>query len=93
MNEKYLNDNIIIEIGIGVENMKKDFVEFLGFTDEELKGKVGRPKLADKETKKKSILLAVFSFVAVILLLVFGYGTLFGFDKLSLLASVRKNNT
>ena len=72
--------------------MKKDFVEFLGFTDEELKGKVGRPKLADKETKKKSILLAVFSFVAVILLLVFGYGTLFGFDKLSLLASIRKNN-
>ena len=35
------------------QTMKKDFVEFLGFTDEELKGKVGRPKLADKETKQQ----------------------------------------
>ena len=72
--------------------MKKDFFEHLGFTEEELKSKVGRPKLADNETKKKSIILASFAFIVVILLLVFGYGTLFGFDKLALLASVKDKN-
>lgn len=73
--------------------MKKDFLEHLGFTEEELKGKVGRPKLADHETKKKSIILASFAFIVVVLLLIFGYGTLFGFDKFALLASVRNKKT
>ena len=36
--------------------------------------------------------LIAFAFIVVILLLVFGYGTLFGFDKLALLASVKDKN-
>ena len=32
--------------------MKKDIIEYLGF-DEDNKNKVGRPRLADKKTKKK----------------------------------------
>lgn len=70
--------------------MKKDMVEYLGF-DEEEKLKVGRPKLADKTTKKKSLIIASISFVFVILLLIFGYGTLFGFRNLNLKGSVTKS--
>lgn len=68
----------------------KNVGEYLGFEDEE-KAKVGRPKLADKETKKKSLIIAVLSFVAVILLLVFGYGTLFGFKSNNLLGKINNN--
>jgi len=32
--------------------MKKEFIEYLGFEEDE-KPKVGRPKLADKKTKKQ----------------------------------------
>lgn len=70
--------------------MKKDFIEILDF-DEEEKRKVGRPKLADKETKKKSLIYAGVSFLIVILLLVFGYGSLVGFSNSKLLASILKN--
>lgn len=72
--------------------MKKDFTEYLGFEDEMPK-KVGRPKLADKETKKKSLIIAGVSFFAVIMLLIFGYGTLFGFNNQDLLASINKNTS
>lgn len=65
----------------------KDPVEYLGFDDEEFKPKVGRPKLADKKTKKKSLIVASFSFIAVMVLLIFGYGTLFGFKSLNLKGS------
>lgn len=71
--------------------MKKDLPEYLGFEDEMPK-KVGRPKLADKETKKKSLIIAGVSFFAVILLLIFGYGTLVGFNNQNLLASINKND-
>lgn len=71
--------------------MKKDIVEYLGFDDEEVKNKVGRPKLADKKTKKKSLIIAGLSFFAVVMLLAFGYGTLFGFRNLNLTGSVVKN--
>ena len=57
--------------------MKKEIVEYLGFEDNS-KNPVGRPKLADKKTKKKSLIIASISFTFVILLLIFGYGTLFG---------------
>lgn len=63
----------------------KNVGEYLGFDDEEEKRKVGRPKLADKKTKKKSLIIAGLSFLAVVLLLVFGYGTLFGFNNFKLL--------
>ena len=72
--------------------MKKDMVEYLSFDDDD-KAKVGRPKLADKKTKKKSIIIASISFVFVILLLIFGYGTLFGFKNLDLRATATKNET
>lgn len=62
----------------------KETIEYLGFDDEEFKSKVGRPKLADKKTKKKSLIIASFSFIAVAILLIFGYGTLFGFKSLNL---------
>lgn len=71
--------------------MKKDITEYLGFEDEEVK-KVGRPKLADKQTKKKSLIIASLSFFAVILLLIFGYGSLVGFNNLDLLGLVNKND-
>lgn len=71
--------------------MKKDIIEYLGFEDEE-KPKVGRPKLADKKTKRKSLIIASMSFTFVILLLVFGYGTLFGFKSIDLRGSITKNN-
>ena len=67
--------------------MKKEIIEYLGFDDDE-KPKVGRPKLADKKTKKKSLIVASLSFLFVILLLIFGYGTLFGFRNLNLKGSV-----
>ena len=71
--------------------MKKDIVEYLGFDEEEEKKKVGRPKLADKETKRKSLIIASVSFCAVILLLIFGYGTLFGFKNLNLKGTISNN--
>ena len=70
--------------------MKNEFTEILDF-DSEIKAKVGRPKLADKDTKKKSIIFAIFSLIAVILLLIFGYGTLFGFKNINLKAALTKN--
>lgn len=71
--------------------MKKDIVEILDFEEE--KPKVGRPKLADKNTKRKSLIIASLSFFAVILLLIFGYGTLFGYKDNNLLASLTKTNS
>lgn len=71
--------------------MKKDIVEYLGFDDNE-KNKVGRPKLADKKTKRKSLIIACLSFFAVILLLVFGYGTLFGFRNINLKGTINQND-
>lgn len=56
------------------------------------KNPVGRPKLASRETKNRSLIIAGLSFVAVLLLLVFGYGTLFGFKNNRLLASINKTN-
>lgn len=70
--------------------MKDDFTEVLDFDLTE-KRSVGRPKLADKKTKKKSIIIASVSFVFVILLLIFGYGTLFGFKNLNLKGAISKN--
>lgn len=67
--------------------MKKEIVEYLGFEEDE-KPKVGRPKLADKKTKKKSLIIATSSLCAVILLLIFGYGTLFGFKNLNLKGTI-----
>lgn len=64
-------------------------VNNLGFEEE--KNKVGRPKLADKETKRKSLIIAVLAFFGVTLLLIFGYGTLFGFKSFDLKGMV--NNT
>lgn len=60
----------------------KEIIEVLDF--EEDKPKVGRPRLATKKTKKKSLIVATFSFVAVTILLIFGYGTLFGFRFVNL---------
>ena len=45
--------------------MKKEIVEYLGFEDDS-KNPVGRPKLADKKTKKKSLIIAGISFTFVI---------------------------
>lgn len=73
--------------------MKKEIVEYLGFEEDELPKKVGRPKLADKKTKKKSLVIASLSFLAVTMLLVFGYGTLFGFNSLNLVGNVTGKNT
>lgn len=72
--------------------MKKDIIEYLGF-DEDNKNKVGRPRLADKKTKKKSLIIASFSFLFVIMLLVFGYGTLFGFRSLDLKGNVLRSES
>ena len=69
--------------------MKNEKIEFLDFDDTP---KVGRPRLADKRTKKKSLIIASISFIAVILLLVFGYGTLFGFKNLNLRGSLSNND-
>ena len=69
--------------------MKKEIIEYLGFDDEE-KSKVGRPKLADKKTKKKSLIFASLSFLFVTLLFIFGYGTLFGFRNLNLKGTITK---
>lgn len=71
--------------------MKNEFTEILDF-DSEIKAKVGRPKLADNDTKKKSIIFAVFSLIVVILLLIFGYGTLIGFKKVNLKGALAKND-
>lgn len=70
-----------------VGTLKKP-IEYLGFDDEDEKRKVGRPKLADDKMKKKSLIIAAVSFFAVIFLLVFGYGTLFGFNSFDLLGLV-----
>ncbi|MBQ9013743.1 MAG: Ig-like domain-containing protein [Bacilli bacterium] len=66
--------------------MKKEIIEILDFDDD--KPKVGRPRLADKKTKRKSIIIASVSFIFVVALLIFGYGTLFGFKNLNLMANV-----
>ncbi len=66
--------------------MKRD-VEYLDFED---KNPVGRPRLASKETKRKSLVIAGLSFLAVLLLIVFGYGTLFGYKNNYLLATINK---
>lgn len=71
--------------------MKRDIVEYLGLEDDE-KRKVGRPKLADNDTKKKSIIIASCSFLIVVILLLVGYGTLFGFNNLSNLLKGNLNN-
>ena len=71
--------------------MKKEIIEYLGFDDDE-KLKVGRPKLADKKTKRNSLIVASLSFVFVILLLIFGYGTLFGFKDINLKGSIVNKN-
>ena len=63
--------------------MKKEKIEYLDF-DDDIKRKVGRPKLADKKTKRKSLIIASLSFFAVIILLIFGYGSLFGFRNINL---------
>jgi len=68
--------------------MKKDIIEYLGFDEENEKNKVGRPRLADKNTKKKSLIIASVSFLFVVLLLIFGYGTLFGFRNLNLKGTI-----
>lgn len=69
--------------------MKDDFTEVLDFNTDE-KRSVGRPRLADKKTKKKSIIIASISFIFVVLLLIFGYGTLFGFRNLNLKGAISK---
>lgn len=65
--------------------MKKEG-EFFGSDID--KNPVGRPRLADKETKRKSLIIATISFVAVLLLIVFGYGTLFGFKSNDLIGRI-----
>lgn len=72
--------------------MKKEKIEYLSFEDE-VKPKVGRPRLASKDTKKKSLIIAGTSFMAVLLLLIFGYGTLFGFRNLNLKGSLANKTT
>lgn len=69
--------------------MKDDFTEVLDFNTDE-KRSVGRPRLADNKTKKKSIIIASISFIFVVLLLIFGYGTLFGFRNLNLKGAISK---
>ena len=73
--------------------MKKDVIEYLSFDNVEEKRKVGRPKLADDKTKKKSLIIASVSFLIVILLLIFGYGTLFGFNSSNLLGTIINNKS
>ena len=60
---------------------------------EEEKNPVGRPRLADSKTKKKSLIIAGCSFLFVILLLVFGYGTLFGFKNMNLKGLINKTDS
>lgn len=66
--------------------MKNEIVEILDFEEE--KPKVGRPKLASKETKKKSLIIAGISFVFVVVLMTVGYVTLFGFNSDRLLGRI-----
>lgn len=70
--------------------MKKEIIEFLDFEEE--KKKVGRPRLADSKTKKKSLIIASISFFSVILLLIFGYGTLVGINPNKLLGNINNNS-
>lgn len=65
--------------------MKKEG-EFFGSDID--KNPVGRPRLADKKTKRKSLIIATISFVVVLLLIVFGYGTLFGFKNNDLIGRI-----
>src|SRR5574344_687133 len=60
----------------------KEEIEYLGFED--VPRKVGRPKLATPEKKKKSLIFALLSFVLVIFIMIYGYYTLFGYKKLDL---------
>ena len=70
--------------------MKKEIIEFLDFEEE--KKKVGRPRLADSKTKKKSLIIASISLFSVILLLIFGYGTLVGINPNKLLGNINNNS-
>lgn len=63
----------------------KEEIEYLGFED--VPRKVGRPKLATPEKKKKSLIFALLSFVLVIFIMIYGYYTLFGYKKLDLKGS------
>ncbi len=58
------------------------------FSSDKDKNPVGRPRLADKETKRKSLIIVTISFLAVLLLIVFGYGTLFGFKSNDLIGRI-----
>ena len=70
--------------------MKKEIIEILDFEEE--KKKVGRPRLADSKTKRKSLIIASISFFSVILLLIFGYGTLVGINPNKLLGNINNNS-
>lgn len=67
--------------------MKKEQIEFLSFDDRDEKRKVGRPKLADKDTKKKSLIIAGCSFLLVTIIFIFGYTALFSGNKSKLLGN------
>ncbi len=66
--------------------------EFLDFEENDEKRKVGRPKLASKEEKRKSLIIASISFLVVIILCTIGYGVLFGYRNINLGASVSKTS-
>ena len=72
--------------------MKNEIIEFLDFEENE-KYKVGRPKLADKKTKKNSLIIAGVSFLIVVILLIFGYGTLVGFKNFKLLGNLSDSSS
>lgn len=63
--------------------MKKEIIEYLGFEEDE-KPKVGRPKLADNNTKKQSIIIASVSFFAALVFMFVGIGPYVGFDTMKL---------
>lgn len=72
--------------------MKKEFIEYLGFEEDE-KPKVGRPKLADKETKKKSIIIASVSFFTALTFMLVGISPLVGFDPIKLTGNANNITT
>lgn len=70
--------------------MKKDI---FAIYEEEEKNKVGRPRLASKEDKKKSLIfIGVCLFLAAIIF-IFGYSTLFNFNLGKLIGSVGNNES
>lgn len=66
--------------------------EFLDFEEKDEKKKVGRPKLASKEEKRKSLIIASVSFLVVIILCTIGYGVLFGYRNINLGASATRTS-